>query len=514
MDATGPHVALALNGLTKVFEGQYALHDVDLELRKGEVHALLGPNGSGKSTLIKILAGYHEPEPGAAARLHGTPLELGSRSSARRIRFIHQDLGLVSELDAVDNLALGQGYTRRWWLSSRRERAAARRLLAEYEIDVDLDTPVHTLTRAQQSMLAIVRAVGSGLGGDSLLVLDEPTAALPAREVRQLFALVQELRRRGGTVLYVTHRLGEVFEIADRVTVLRDGRRVATRPVAELDHDALVELIVGRALEDFVPAPLPPCGGEAVLEVRGIRGGAVADVSLAVRPGEVVGVSGLVGSGCEHLLQLIFGAERREAGEVLLDGRPVSGQSPDRSIRAGIAFVPADRKRLSAILDWTLRENVTLADVQGRGPAHWMSATRERADAGAWLQRLDVVPGDPERQFSSLSGGNQQKVVVARWLRRGARAFLMEEPTNGVDMGAKHGIYEALVDVARGGAGVLMTSQDPEELCFVCDRVIVLRDGRIGAELVGSAISEDRIVTESVRRTASDTRESRFDAAR
>ncbi|MBS1888547.1 MAG: sugar ABC transporter ATP-binding protein [Actinobacteria bacterium] len=500
-DATAPSatVSLSLEGVSKVFQGQRALDDVDLELRRGEIHALLGPNGSGKSTLIKILAGYHRPEPGWSASMHGRPFELGAPAGAPGAHFIHQDLGLVGDLDVVDNLALDGGYEGSWWLSGRRERRRARAALDAFGIDVAVEEPINGLPRAQQTMIAIARALSAGVGEGALLVLDEPTVALSAAQVRRLFEVVRQVRDAGGTVLWVTHRLGEVFALAERVTVLRDGRRVATVPTGELDHDRLVELIVGRPLDAFYPEPPPVGDAPIALEVRELGGGTVADVSLDVRAGEIVGVTGLVGSGHEDLLHLIFGADRPRRGAVWVDGAPVGRGGPARSIAAGLAFAPADRKRLSAILDWTLAENLTLPAIPSSGPAHWIGARRERAETLAWLERAEVVPPEPEKLFSALSGGNQQKLVLARWLRRRARVFLLEEPTNGVDMGSKQAIYEALSDAAREGAAVLMTSQDPEELCAVCDRVFVLRDGRVGVELERARLSEDRIVAETLR---------------
>ncbi|MEZ5075908.1 MAG: sugar ABC transporter ATP-binding protein [Solirubrobacterales bacterium] len=492
-------ISLSLKDVSKVFQGQRALDGVDLELRRGEVHALLGPNGSGKSTLIKILAGYHRPEPGAGAWMHGAPFELGDPAGAPDAHFIHQDLGLVGDLSVVDNLAFDGGYRGRWWLSGRHERTRAAALLAEYGIDVDVEEPVGALPRAQQTMVAIARALSRGVGAGALLVLDEPTVALPAHQVRQLFEVVRQVRDAGGTVLWVTHRLGEVFDLAQRVTVLRDGRRVTTVPTSELDHDQLVELIIGRPLEAFYPEPPPVGTAPPALEVRELGGGTVADVSLTVREGEIVGATGLVGSGHEDLLHLIFGGQKPRRGGVWLGGEALGRPDPARAIGAGLAFAPADRKRLGAILDWTLRENLTLPDIHGNGPARWLSAGSERADAREWLQRGQVVPADPEKVFSALSGGNQQKLMLARWLRCGARAFLLEEPTNGVDMGSKHAIYEALAAAAREGAAVLMSSQDPEELCAVCDRVLVLRDGLVGAELDRSALTEDRLVAETLR---------------
>jgi ribose transport system ATP-binding protein len=500
---SGTSPALELRHLSKVFPGQRALDDVDLELQGGEVHALLGPNGSGKSTLVKILAGFHAAEAGAGASLFGEPFELGSHTPAHPIRFIHQDLALVGQLDAVDNLALGGRYARRWWLSDRIERRAASMKLAAFGVAMDVGAPVDSLSRAVQTMLALVRAVNSGLGTEGLLVLDEPTASLPAREVGVLFDLIREYKHKGGTVLYVTHRLSEVFDVADRVTVLRDGRRVATVRVDELDHDRLVELIVGHELEAMSTADgSAPDADELRLGVRGLAGAGIEAFDLDVRAGEIVGVSGLVGSGYEDVLRLIFTGRERTAGEIVVDGQPLPARGPRASIEAGVAYAPADRRLLAAITTWTARENVTLPALRPHRIFRWLSDRRESRDAKGWMDRLDVVPGDPGRTFAQFSGGNQQKLVIARWLRTGARVFLLEEPTNGVDVGATRAIYEALRSAASAGAAVVMTSQEAEELAGVCDRVIVLRQGRIGGVLSGRDRTPERIVAEAVRRTS------------
>jgi ribose transport system ATP-binding protein len=491
--------ALAIAGVTKVFHGQPALDRVDLELHRGEVHALLGHNGSGKSTLIKILAGYHQPDPGAVARVHGRPFDLGSARAAHAagMRFIHQDLGLVGGLDAVDNFALVAGYRGGWWLSNRRERRVVRDALAEYGLYFDVRAPIDTLSPTQRAMLAIVRAMHGEVGRDGLVVLDEPTASLPAEEVRHLFALIRDLRRRGVTVLYVTHRLGEVFEIADRVSVLRDGRRVATCSTEELDHGRLAELIVGRPLDKVYANPAEP-RDDVVLGVGNLSGAGVVDASLAVHAGEIVGVTGLTGSGHEDLLYLIFGARDRSSGVVVVDGAEIAERSPSSSIRAGMAFAPGDRARLSTTPGLSVRENVTLPDLRPTGVARWLSPRAERRDVSNWLARLDVSPREPERTFATLSGGNQQRAVLARWLRCGARVFLLEEPTNGVDTAAKQAIYAALGEAAAAGAAILMTSADPEELSGICDRVLVMRDGMVAATLTGVDLAPDTIVGQSL----------------
>jgi ribose transport system ATP-binding protein len=473
---------------------------VDLELRKGEVHCLLGQNGSGKSTLIKVLAGYHSPESGAVATVNGAPFELGNPVAAHEagIRFIHQDLALIDALPVVENLALGERYRGRRWLSDRAERGEARRVFESYGLDIDVSAPLGSLGSAQRTMTAIVRALHHGDAARGILVLDEPTASLAEADKEHLFRLVRGIVADGGTVLYVTHRLQEIFEIGDRVTVLRDGRKVALRDVADLDHHSLVELIVGRRMETFYP-DLPAPGTEPVLEVQGLRGGAVAELSVTVHSGEIVGVVGLQGSGVDDVPHLIFSAQPRAGGTIRLDGARLDAASPNGAVRSGLAFVPGDRKRLGGMPQWTLRENVTLPRVMGRGPLKWLASRAERVEVDPLLRRFEVTPPDAENRLSALSGGNQQKVLIARWIRCGARALLLEEPTAGVDVGAKRAIYDALTAAAAGGAAVLVTTSDFEEACALCDRVLVMREGRVGAELAGDRRTPDHILTEALR---------------
>jgi ribose transport system ATP-binding protein len=495
-------VVLTIDALSKSFPAQKALDDVGLELRAGEVHCLLGQNGCGKSTLIKILAGYHSPDPGSTATLNGDPLVLGTPAMRdRAVAFIHQDLGLVTNLDSVDNLALGNRYKGRWWLSARRERRAATRLMSEFGLDLDPSAPLSAATPGEQTMLAIVRAVAATDGAPALLVLDEVTASLPQHQVDELFHLLRRLRDRGTAILYVTHRLPEVFEIGDTVTVLRDGRRVATCSVDSLDVDGLVELIIGRTPDEFAPA-LPPVNAEVLMTIDAISGDQVADFSLEVFAGEIIGVSGLIGSGYDQALGLSFGARRRAGGEVRLAGSTVPANRPDKAIAAGIAYAPADRKRLSTIQQWTASENITLPRLPSSGPARWLGSRLERREAKPWIERLDVVPRDPDRQLSLLSGGNQQKLVLARWLRVDAQVLLLDEPTSGVDAGSKTSIYQALAGIAAQGRSVVLSSSDAEELCAVCDRVVIMSQGAVRAVLSKNELTVDRIVTETIRESS------------
>lgn len=492
---------LVLHGLSKTFPGQVALAGADLELRPGEVHALLGQNGSGKSTLIKILAGFHQPDPGAEASVNGEPLTLGSAFAAQHagLRFIHQDLGLVPSLDVVDNLALGQGYRARWWLSDRHEAAAAEALLAELDTVLDVRTPVSRLSAAERTIVAVARALRGGLSAKGVLVLDEPTASLPGAEVDRLFRLIRTISSRGTAVLYVTHRMGEVFEIADRVTVLRDGRRVLTAPVEEVDHESLVAHIVGRPLDDFYPDPPTP-DRTVLIEVEGLATARLRGLSFRVHRGEILGIAGITGSGREEVAPALFGALPWDAGRISVDGRTYNEMNPAAAIACGIAYLPHDRKRESAIPSLTVRENLTLPSLRP-GAGGWLGVRRERADAEGWLDRLDVRPSRPERVFSTLSGGNQQKVVIARWLRCGARTLVLDEPTQGVDVGAKTMIYQTLTEAARAGTALVVASSDAEELARLCDRVLVLRDGTIGAELHGTGLTVDRLSQQALTAT-------------
>jgi len=492
--------ALTLKGVSKRFRGQRALESVQLHVRAGEVHALLGVNGSGKSTLIKILAGYHAPEHGASAQLHGRGFTLGSAAAAAEggLRFVHQDLGLIASLTVAENLTLGVGHGSLIWTSKRQDRRVAGKLLKELSLDIDPGLHVRQLSTAHQTMVAIVRALRGTVDKRTILVLDEPTAALPAHEVQQVFDIVRRIRRAGGSVIYVTHRLAEVQALCDRVTVLRDGQHIATREVAALTHDELVELVIGRALENLGQTQHQSSATTPVLGVETLSGDTVRDFSLTVGAGETVGITGLVGSGYEEVSGLIFGSRRRTGGEVRLAGAMIRGNSPREAIRAGIAFTPADRKGGGGMMGWTLRENLTLPRLVAAGPLRWMSPRNERLEARGWLERLEVRPLDPEASFSSLSGGNQQKVVLARWLRCNARVFIFDQPTVGVDLGARRGIYRSMAEVARSGAAVLMSSSEAEELCEVCDRVVVMRRGGVGAVLEGSELTAERVVAEGL----------------
>jgi len=489
---------LSVEGVTKAFDGQLALDDVDLDLRPGEIHALLGQNGSGKSTLIKILAGYHQPSSYRRATADGVGFELGSAAAAHAlgVHFIHQDLGLVTEMNAADNIALTDEWRRPGWLSHRRERRRIMELCREHGVSVDPSIPVERLTAAERTMIAVVRALYQARDNSAVLVLDEPTATLPDHEVEHLFDLLRRLRARGTAILYVTHRLAEVFQLADRVTVFRDGRVVGTEATSQLDQPALMRMILGRDVEHTESTEHAEPSGEPVLTVRGVRGHTVEDVSFTLARGECLGVTGLVGSGYEHLLRLVVDASARRSGIVELAGEgPIA--SVHHAVRRGIGYVPADRQSVGSIPAWTARENLTLPALRPHRLTRWLGLRDERQDAHAWLSRLGAVPQDSEAMLAAFSGGNQQKVLVARWLRSQAKVYLLEEPTNGVDVGARRALYALLDDLVAAGGSVLVSSSDAEELCAICDRVIVMRGGTIAAVISRDELDVARLRHES-----------------
>jgi ribose transport system ATP-binding protein len=494
--------ALQVRALSKTFPGQRALIDVDLELQPGELRALVGQNGCGKSTLIKVLAGYHEPDAGAEVLVDGEQLPLGVAGAGDHagLRFVHQDLGLVPTLDACDNLAMGHGYERNraGLIAWRREQQMAQETLSGLGYDIDVKQPTGHLVISERTAIALARALSPRSTPPRVLVLDEPTANLPATEISRLFDVVRAVRDRGVAVLFVSHHLDEVFTLCDTVTVLRDGRHVVTRPVEGLDEEGLISLMIGRTLEEFeAPAAAVERHGDAVLQVRDLRTPVLMGIDLEVRPGEVMGVAGITGSGREELALALFGGIER-TGSVVVTGQEVEPHRPDKAVAAGMALVPAERHANAAFLDSSLRENVSIVspgDFLRRG---LLNRNREVSEVTSWLRRLDVRPPHPERPLATLSGGNQQKVMLARWMRQHPAVLVLDEPTQGVDVGAKADIHALVEEAAQAGAAVVVVSTDHTELTRLAERVVVLRNGRITDVLHRPSIDPDRITAATI----------------
>jgi ribose transport system ATP-binding protein len=495
-------VVLGLRDVSKTFPGTRALDEVSLQVRAGEIHALVGQNGSGKSTLIKILAGFHDPDNGATATVSGKEFPLGDAAVAHAagLRFVHQDLGLIDSLDCVDNLALGAGYTTgfgghiRW----RRQRAAAREALSRVgHGDVKVTTLVSHLSAFEKTALAIVRAVRDWESVDptakvSLLVLDEPTSTMPKPEVDKLFGLIRRVAAVGNGVLLVSHHLDEVFAIANRVTILRDGRSEGTHEITGLSRGDLIRLMTGGIVEE-VSRSAGRHDGEVLMSVRGLGGRVVHGLDLDVHCGEVLGIAGLNGSGRDEVCELIFGARPR-AGTVNVRGKDLPPARPDLAISRGLALVPADRHGAGLVLNESVRENLTLVDLKQFWHRGWLSGSRERSTTREWIDKLSIRTSSMDAVIESLSGGNQQKVVMGKWLRTHPTILLLDEPTQGVDVGAQAELHKMVRGVAGGsGSAVVLCSSDERELSRVCDRVIVLCDGVVTAELTGDQLSSQRI---------------------
>jgi ribose transport system ATP-binding protein len=498
---------LLVDRLSKTYPGQVALRDASLSVDGGEVHALVGQNGSGKSTLIKLLGGYVKADHGSRVAFDGRPVDLWSAPPEvrRRLRIVHQDLGLVPTLSTIENLGLGRGWRTHagGWIAWREEAGKAQAELLRFGLAPDVRQPVATLSAAERAAVAIVRALRDWTSEErGILVLDEPTASLNRREVDALFREVRRVTADGNGVIFVSHILEEVLELADRVTVLRDGVVVAGGvPTSALDQHRLVELIVGHSVTGAGRRRADSTLAPPVLEAQGLVGATLRGVNVTVHRGEVLGVAGLVGSGRDELAGCLYGAPPRFAGKVLVDKRKVFA-SPRESIEAGMAFVPADRKALGLVPADRLVEHVPLpryGPLQRHGRLMHRATRRE---VRAWVDRLAVQPPIIGRRMEKFSGGNQQKAVLARWLRTDPKVLLLDEPTQGVDIGAKAGIYTTVHEVANAGTAVLMASSDAEELIEHCDRVLVLRGGLLAAELTGDDITEERIVAETLGSTS------------
>ncbi|HTV74628.1 MAG TPA: sugar ABC transporter ATP-binding protein [Candidatus Acidoferrales bacterium] len=482
-----------MRGIAKSFPGVRALAGVSFDVRAGEVHALVGENGAGKSTLMKILAGAQRADEGVI-EIDGKPVEIdGPRAAeAAGIGMIYQEFNLVPDLGVVENIVLGHEPERRGVL----DRAAAARdataVLTELGITLPLDRPARRLSVAEQQMVEICKAL---IRKARLIVMDEPTAALTDRETDALFALVHKLRAQNVAFVYISHRLEELPRIADRITVLRDGMAVATKLTGELTQEELIRLMVGRELEAHFP-PLPAVAGDAapLLAVKALCSGRVQDVTFSVRAGEIVGLAGLVGAGRTEIVRAIAGADVPDGGEVEVAGQRVVVRGPESAIAAGIALITEDRKAQGLVLGMSVRENTTLAHLDCFSPRGVIDLRAERAIAAQEIAQLNIRTPNSEQIVRNLSGGNQQKVVLAKWLIGDAKIYLFDEPTRGIDVGAKVEIYNLMLALLARGAAIVMVSSELPEVLGMSHRILVVREGRIRAEFAQADATPDRVI--------------------
>ena len=487
---------LSIRSLTKVFPGTLALDDVDFDLRAGEVHALLGENGAGKSTLIKCLTGAYRRD-GGTVTLEGAQIDPHSTVEAQDLGIgtVYQEVNLLPNLTVAQNLIFGRE-PRRWGLiDGRAMRAEAREMLAEYGLGIDVDRDLGSYSVAIQQIVAIARAVA--LSG-KVLILDEPTASLDAAEVRMVFDVVRGLRERGLGIVFVSHFLDQVFDLTDRVTVLRNGRKIVTETTADLDRMSLIQHMLGRALEDEVDtkaaAPAqrdrPP-----MLSFNGFgRRGVVEPFDLEIGQGEVVGLAGLLGSGRTESAEMMFGVRPAQSGEARDSDGKLDLSGPRASIAAGFGFAPEDRKTDGIVGDLSVRENIVLGLQARRGWARPIRRAEQNRLADDYIARLDIRTSGREKPVGELSGGNQQKVVLARWLAMNPRFLILDEPTRGIDVGAHAEILRLIRELTDAGMSVLVISSEIDELVAVADRVIVVRDRRHVAELTGAQVGADEIM--------------------
>ncbi|ORT54889.1 sugar ABC transporter ATP-binding protein [Streptomyces sp. CB03238] len=495
--ATPEPPLLTMSGITKSFPGVRALDGVDLEVRPGEVHCLLGQNGAGKSTLIKVLAGAHQPDDGTIT-WRGERVTLKSPIAAMRlgIATIYQELDLVEGLSVAENVFLGHEPTTAGFVvrgrSARTTTAALLRRLGHPEIDPA--RPVGDLSAAQQQIVSMARALSHDV---RLIVMDEPSAALDPDETANLFRIVADLTADGVAVVYISHRLEEIRRIGDRVTVLKDGRAVAGGlPAKDTPTRDIVAMMTGRNVEYVFPErPARPIGDAPVLKVEGLtREGEFAPVDLELRPGEIVGLAGLVGSGRSEILETIYGARRPTAGRVLVDGRPLRPGSVRAAIRAGLGLAPEERKAQGLLMLESVARNVSVSSLARFSRAGWLDRTAERAAARTATRELSLRPDNPDARIRTLSGGNQQKAVLARWLLRGCRVLLLDEPTRGVDVGARAELYAVIRRLADDGLAVLLVSSEVPEVLGLADRVLVLREGHVVHTAPARELDEHRVL--------------------
>jgi ABC-type sugar transport system ATPase subunit len=485
--------AVSFERIAKRFPGARALEDVSFEIAPGSCHALCGENGAGKSTLGKILAGIHSPDAGRLV-LFGQPVAFSGpeQALAAGVGMVHQELAFCENLSVAENLCLGALPAARGFVDQRAMRRKAESMLAAIGAQIDVRRRVGELTTGQQQMLQIATAVGTGA---RVIVFDEPTSSLSQHEAEKLYELIGRLRDRGVTSIYVSHRMEEIFRLCDTVTILRDGAHVATRPIAELTQASLVQMMIGRSLEEYFPSHIHAQIGEELLRVEGLSSpGKFENLSFTLRAGEVLGFAGLVGAGRSEMAQALFGLDRAATGRVYVRGQALDLGGPRHAMRAGLGLVPEDRKRQGLVLVMSALANTTLPILGRLSRWSFIRRSAERALVGTYFERLRVRAGSVDVVTAALSGGNQQKLVLAKWLAAKCQVLMLDEPTRGVDVGAKAEIHLLIDDLASKGAGVILISSELPEVLNLCTRVIVLREGRIAGELPRVAATQDALM--------------------
>lgn len=485
----------------KSFGGVPALKDVSLRAKRGEIHALLGENGAGKSTLMKVLSGAHQKDAGSI-RIDGQPVTINNPDDSKRlgIGIIYQEFSLVPALSVADNIYLDHLNRGGFWVRSKALNRQAQALLTGLGFAIDPRALVANLSVAHQQVVEIAKALSATV---NVLILDEPTAVLAPEETRRLFAVLHNLKQQGVTIIYISHRLEEIFQIADRITVIKDGASVKTVGTNAIDQDALIRLMIGRTVDTLFEKRTAPLGDE-LLRVENLSNNHLHAISFSLRAGEVLGITGLVGSGRTELLRAIFGADPSQAGSrVFVGGQRVSTNSPGDGVRAGMGFLSEDRKRNGVILPMSIRENTTLANLpRVSNRLGFIDQQAERSLSDSLIQKLSIRTADPDNPVATLSGGNQQKVAFAKWLTRRGKLMLIDEPTRGVDVGAKTEIYKIINQLTHEGYGILVVSSEMIEVMGLSDRILVMREGHLQGEVLKPDFSEENLLRLSIGQRA------------
>lgn len=485
---------IQMKGIHKAFGSNQVLSGVDFDLREGEVHALMGENGAGKSTLMNILTGLHQRDKGTIL-IDGKETYFANPKEAERqgIAFIHQELNIWPDMTVVDNLFIGKEMSSSWGLLKSKEmKALAKEQFKRLSVDIPLNMEAGQCSVGQQQMIEIAKAL---LTDTKVIIMDEPTSALTEREIQKLFEVIRSLKQEGVSIVYISHRMEEIFEICDRITVMRDGRTVDTKAIPETNFDEVVKKMVGRELTERFPAR-NPSPAEVVLEVEhATRKGWFEDVSFKVRQGEIVGFSGLMGSGRTEIMRALFGLDRLDQGEVRMFGKKVVIRKPVDAVNHGIGFITEDRKDEGLVLDFSVRENMVLPSISGFTKKGLISTQSEKVFVDALIKRLQIKTHSAETAAGNLSGGNQQKVVIAKWIGIGPKLLILDEPTRGVDVGAKREIYQLMNELTGHGVAIIMVSSELPEVLGMSDRIVVVHEGRITGELNKADATQEKIMT-------------------
>jgi ABC-type sugar transport system ATPase subunit len=491
-------IFLKMNRVSKTFPGVKALDKIGLEVEKGEIHALVGENGAGKSTLIKILAGVYQPDNTAEIIIEGKDTVISNPlvSLRKGISVIYQDFSLFPNLSVAENIAISLDIEKgSKYIEWREINKTARKAIEQIGIDIDPEIQVGRLPVAKQQLVAIARSL---VYEAKMIIMDEPTSSLSKSEVETLFKIVRNLKQRGISILFVSHKLEELFEIADRFTVLRDGKYIGTYPKEKLDNDKLISLMVGRKVEFVRQAADEP--GEVLLEVKGLsKKGNFIDASFTLHKGEILGLTGLVGAGRSELVQALFGINPPDEGEIILEGKKISINSPQKALEYGIAYVPENRQTEGLVLRQSVQNNLAITIYKNLTKyLNIISKEKKMEAVNSWINKLNIKPAIPDIEAQKLSGGNQQRVVIAKWLATNPKVLIIDEPTHGIDVGAKSEIHRILKELASKGMGIIMISSELPEVLAVSDRILVMRRGRIVGRFEGDNITQEEIMNKAI----------------